>query len=142
VHGLGLLHGGLKASNVLFEADRRIQIADFSPIRLETGDAEPFSGNVWAQPGAAPPIPAFVSAIIEEGQSPSPTATRSFADLLQSLRANSFAILAGVDSAEVWAFVGSIESSEQGAKRESTTASTLRKMWVLKVESGSLAIAC
>jgi serine/threonine protein kinase len=39
--GLGLLHGGLKASNVLFDADRRIQIADFSPIHLETGDAEP-----------------------------------------------------------------------------------------------------
>jgi serine/threonine protein kinase len=35
-HGLGLLHGGLKASNVLFDPCRRIQIADFSPIRLET----------------------------------------------------------------------------------------------------------
>jgi serine/threonine protein kinase len=34
-HGLGLLHGGLEPSNVLFDADRRIQIADFSPIRLE-----------------------------------------------------------------------------------------------------------
>jgi serine/threonine protein kinase len=44
-HGLGLLLGGLKASNVLFDADRRIEIADFSLIRLETGDAEPFSGK-------------------------------------------------------------------------------------------------
>jgi serine/threonine protein kinase len=44
-HSLGLLHGGLKASNVLFDADRRIQIADFSPIRLQTGDTEPFSGR-------------------------------------------------------------------------------------------------
>jgi hypothetical protein len=44
-HGLGLLHRGLKASNVLFDADQRIQIADFSPIRLEAGDAEPFAGE-------------------------------------------------------------------------------------------------
>jgi hypothetical protein len=44
-HSLGLLHGGLKASNVLFDADRRIQIADFTPIHLETGDAEPFAGE-------------------------------------------------------------------------------------------------
>jgi serine/threonine protein kinase len=133
-HGLGLLHGGLKASNVLLDADRRIQIADFSPIRLQTGDAEPFAGEGWspaadvcafaailseiavgrpgAQPGAAPPIPAFVSAIIEGGRSPSLTTKRSFADILQSLRANGFAILAGVDSAEVCAFVNSVESSE------------------------------
>jgi serine/threonine protein kinase len=91
-HGFGLLHGDLKASNVLFDADRRIQIADFSPIRLERGDAEPFSGEGWsptadvcalvslllniavsgseAQPGAAPPIPGFVSAIIEGWSSP------------------------------------------------------------------------
>jgi hypothetical protein len=39
---LGLLHGGLKASNVLFDVDRRIQIAHSSPICRETSDAEPF----------------------------------------------------------------------------------------------------
>jgi serine/threonine protein kinase len=44
-HSLGLLHRGLKASSILFDADRRIQIADFRPIRLRTGDAEPFSGE-------------------------------------------------------------------------------------------------
>jgi hypothetical protein len=43
---------------------------------------------------------------------------RSFADLLQTLRPDGFAILAGVDSAEICAFVDSVESSEQGAKRE------------------------
>jgi serine/threonine protein kinase len=139
-HGLGLLHGGLKANNVLFDANRQIQIADFSPIRLETGNAEPFSGETWssgadvcafvsllfeiavsrpdAQPGAASPIPAFASARIEEGRSPSLTAKRSFADILQSLQANGFAILAGVDSAKVRAFIDSVESAEQGAKME------------------------
>jgi serine/threonine protein kinase len=97
-HSLGLLHGGLKASNLLFDADLRIQIADFSPIRLQTGAAEPFAGGRWspaaavcafpaplseiaigrpgAQPGAAPPIPAFVWVIIEGVRSPSPTGHR------------------------------------------------------------------
>jgi hypothetical protein len=44
-HGLGVLHGAVKASNILFDADQRIQIADFSPIRLETGEVEPFWGE-------------------------------------------------------------------------------------------------
>jgi hypothetical protein len=43
---------------------------------------------------------------------------RSFADILQSLQADGFAILVGVDSAEVCAFVDSVESSEREAKRE------------------------
>jgi serine/threonine protein kinase len=99
VHGLGLLQGGLKASNILFDADRRIQIADFSPIRLETGEVEPFSGEGWARTAdicafasllfdvavdgpatrpigrvGCPPlpaaVPAFVSRMIEDGRSP------------------------------------------------------------------------
>jgi hypothetical protein len=70
------------------------------------------------QPGAAPRIPAFVSAIIEKGRSPSLTAVRSFADILQSLQANCFAVLAGIDSAEFCAFVNSAELSEQGVDFE------------------------
>jgi hypothetical protein len=46
------------------------------------------------------------------------SAKRSFADILQSRQGNGFAILAGVDSAEVCAFVNSVELSGQGAKRE------------------------
>jgi hypothetical protein len=137
-------------SGVLFDADRRIQIADFSPIRLETGEVEPFAGEGWspaadfcafasllfeiavgrpgAQPRAAPPIPAFVSAIIEGGQPPSPTAVRSFAHLLQGLQVNGFAVLADADSAEVCAFVNSVESSGQGARNNRTTASALGRM--------------
>jgi hypothetical protein len=40
-HGLGLLHGGLNSGNVLFDGGRRIQIADFSPMRRGGG----FSGE-------------------------------------------------------------------------------------------------
>jgi serine/threonine protein kinase len=42
-HGVGLLHGAAKASNILVDADRRIQIAGFSPLGLEAGAVEPFS---------------------------------------------------------------------------------------------------
>jgi hypothetical protein len=44
-HVLELLHGVVKASHIVLDADPRIQIADFSPIHLETGEAEPFSGD-------------------------------------------------------------------------------------------------
>jgi hypothetical protein len=86
------------ASNIFFDADRRIQIADFSPIRLETGEVEPFSPrrvsptadvsafasllSEIAVPGTATPfigaaggppfpaaVPAFVSQMIEDGRS-------------------------------------------------------------------------
>jgi hypothetical protein len=33
-HGIGLLHGGLNSGNILFDGEGRIQIADFSPMRL------------------------------------------------------------------------------------------------------------
>jgi serine/threonine protein kinase len=40
-HGLGLQHGALKAGNVLFNSERRIEIADFRPMRRDGG----FSGE-------------------------------------------------------------------------------------------------
>jgi hypothetical protein len=48
-HGIGLLHGSLKARDILFAGDYWIQIADFNPISLEMDALEPFSGgNVGA----------------------------------------------------------------------------------------------
>jgi serine/threonine protein kinase len=61
-HALGRLHGAVKPSNIFFHADRRIQIADFSPVRLETGAAEPFSGEEW---GPTADTCAFASLIFE-----------------------------------------------------------------------------
>jgi hypothetical protein len=40
--GLRLLHEAVKASNVLFNADWWIQIAEFNLIHLEMGAFEPF----------------------------------------------------------------------------------------------------
>jgi serine/threonine protein kinase len=146
-HSLGLLHGVVKASNILFDADRRIQIADFSPIRLETGEVEPFSGEEWAPTAdvsafasilfeiavgapAAPPIgavggppfpasvPAFVSRMVKDGRSPESASRLSFAEIVECLKENRFEIMAGVDSDEVSAFVSRVESSEQARERE------------------------
>jgi hypothetical protein len=48
-HGLGLLHGDLNSGNVLFDGERRIQIADFRPMRRGGGgggcDGGGFSGE-------------------------------------------------------------------------------------------------
>jgi serine/threonine protein kinase len=90
LYSLGLLHSDLKVSNVLFNADLRIQIVDFNSIRLDMGTAEPFSGEGWspaadvftfasllfeitigAVDGSSVPavVPEFVSRMIEVGRS-------------------------------------------------------------------------
>jgi serine/threonine protein kinase len=146
-HGLVLLHGAVKGSNILFDADRRIQIADFSPIRLETGEVEPFSGEGWAPTAdisafvsllceiavgapAAPPIgaaggpplpaavPAFVWRMIEDGRSPESVRRLSFVGIANCLKENRFQITAGVDSDEVSAFVSWVESRKQARERQ------------------------
>jgi serine/threonine protein kinase len=58
-HGLGLLHCGLKASNVLVDAARRIQIADFSPTRLDTGQLSLFRGKGGRQVRTFPRLLSF-----------------------------------------------------------------------------------
>jgi hypothetical protein len=137
----------VNASNILFDADRRIQIAHFSPIRLATGEVEPFSGEEWAPTAdvsafasllfeiavrgtAIPPIsatggppfpaavPAFVSRMIEDGRSPKSARRLSFAEIVARLKARRFEIMAGVDSEEVSAFLNRVESSEQAGERE------------------------
>jgi hypothetical protein len=40
VHSLGLLHGRLTTSNILFDSDHCLQIVDFRPILLEVGENE------------------------------------------------------------------------------------------------------
>jgi serine/threonine protein kinase len=146
-HGLGLLHGTVKANNILFDARRRIQIADFSPIRLETSEVEPFAGEGWgptthvsafasllfeiAVGSSATPhigrtessplptaVPAFVSRIIEDGRSPESRRSLSFVDIVARLKENRFEIMAGVDFGEVSAFVSRVESLEQAAERQ------------------------
>jgi hypothetical protein len=127
----------VKASNILFGADRRIQIADFSPIRLETGEVEPFSGKEWAptadisafasllfeiavggtatspiDAAGSPPfpaaVPAFVSRMIWDGRSPKSARRLSSAEIVAGLKANRFEIMAGVDSDKVSAFVSRV----------------------------------
>jgi serine/threonine protein kinase len=141
-HGFGLLHGSLKASNVLFDADHRVEIADFNLIGLEGSDGSGFSGEGWSPSadvaafaallfeivvGAPPPetsaengevtlppwIPSFVSEIINEGFSRVSTKQLSFIDIFERLRANDFEIVSDVDSDDVSGFVGWVESGEE-----------------------------
>jgi serine/threonine protein kinase len=39
-HSHGLIHGGLTASNILFDSDHCIQIVDFNAIRLDVGESK------------------------------------------------------------------------------------------------------
>jgi serine/threonine protein kinase len=142
VHGHGFLHGAVKATNILFDANHRIQIADFSLIRLENGSVEPFSGEGWSpavdvsafasllseivignsanspicsinDSSLRPAVPAFVRQIIERAQSTKSQCLLSFIDIVDILNENHFQITPGVDSEEVFKFVSWVESSEQ-----------------------------
>jgi hypothetical protein len=112
----GTVHGALKAGNVLFDADHRIQIADFSRIRLVTGDVAPFGGERWSPEvdvvtfvpllsaivaESQPHLAAFVSRILKNARSPEFAMAKSFANIFELLKANHFQVMAGVDSDEV-----------------------------------------
>jgi hypothetical protein len=56
--------------------------------------------------------------MIEDGRSPESARRLSFAEIVARLKANRFEIMSGVDSDEVLAFVGRIESFEQASKRK------------------------
>jgi hypothetical protein len=66
----GLVHGGLRASNILFDSDHCIQIVDFQLIQLKVGESEDeewtqlggFSGRRWTP---EKDIEAFASILFE-----------------------------------------------------------------------------
>jgi serine/threonine protein kinase len=140
--GHGFLHGAVKTGNILFDANHRIQIADFSLIHLQNSSVEPFSGEGWSprvevagfasllseivigNPASSPissmddssvrpVIPLFVRQIITEAQSTKSQRLFSFVDIVDRLKKNHFQITPGVDSEEVSRFVTWVESSEQ-----------------------------
>jgi serine/threonine protein kinase len=52
VHSLGLLHGSLKSSNVLFDVDGSIHIADFCMSRLAGREGSGFQIGIGGFSGA------------------------------------------------------------------------------------------
>jgi hypothetical protein len=138
-HGLGLLHGGLKAGNVLFDGGGRVQIADFRPMRRDGGFSGKREGKEWSPqadvsafamllfeivagrpsppPSAAqgdlllpPDVPDFVWQIIKKGRR-SAGRKLSFVAIVETLEMSDFRIVAAVDSDEVRAFVSRVEST-------------------------------
>jgi hypothetical protein len=150
-HGFGLLHGCLSTRTVIFDCDddcdsdseRRIQLADFSAIRVAHANSDPFSGDEWSPnvdvsafsmlvleivTGCAPPprtengvclppsMPTFVSEMIDDCQSVERGRQRSFVDIVDILKRNNFGIVGGVDSDEVLRFVRWVESIEDSMR--------------------------
>jgi serine/threonine protein kinase len=138
-HSFGLIHGRLTASSILFDADHRIQIADFDLFRFEEREGEntaevEFSGDILAfvsllfeivvghpatlSSGAhsegivGPKALELVSSIIEASRYDSGRRS-SFHHIVDILKQNSFEIVDGVDSVEVLAFVHWVELLEQ-----------------------------
>jgi serine/threonine protein kinase len=146
-HSFGLLHGSLKAENVLFDADHQIQIADFDPMRLNGIDTGGFAGENWTprcdvsafafllfeilvgRPVTElsvtcgdvvlpTDVPEFVSEMIEKELSPNSDGKRSFIDIFESLEGGGFRILADVDSEDVAEFVNRVQLAEQSGQWE------------------------
>jgi serine/threonine protein kinase len=142
-HSLGLLHGHLTTSNIIFDFEHCIQIVDFKPKLFEFVESKseekrqlggflgeewtperdiqafasilfeiivgrPLSGNIsipWN-------IPRFVSEIIKAGLKSKSENKYSFNNIFDILKQNMFRMANDVNSAEVWAFVNWVESSE------------------------------
>jgi serine/threonine protein kinase len=120
--GLGLLHGHLSSTNILFDTDHRIQIVEFGSIRLEVQESEigGFSGVEWtpktdvracapilfgivvgrpAKDETSVPndIPELVSKIIEAELCAESETQRSVCDIFTIVKQNNFQIVEGVD---------------------------------------------
>jgi serine/threonine protein kinase len=139
-HSLGLLHGHLTTSNILFNSDHCIQIVDFEPRLLHAGESEneeetPLQRLSREERRPTTDVDAF-SSIAEEiviGQrrfrnvysrltsylmSPYMLTERvnSFDDILGALKDGDFEIERGVDPDVVSAFVNWVESAEEPKK--------------------------
>jgi serine/threonine protein kinase len=83
------------------------------------------TGRPWPPPSAGkadsevilpPDVPGFVSEMIEGGLRPIARKKLSFIALFETVKANHFRIVSGVDSDEVSAFVSRVESAGQSGK--------------------------
>jgi hypothetical protein len=138
-HSLGLVHGHLTMSNIVFDLDHCIEIVDFKPFVLEADETAKGTQLGWTPErdiqafasilfelvfGVPPPgeasiptgIPDFVSWIIESGLSPRSGRSYSFDTILEILKENDFRIEDDVNSREVSAFVSWVESTESSEK--------------------------
>jgi hypothetical protein len=141
-HSHGLMHGHLSSSNIVFDVDHEIEIANFNRNRIEMRESEDgtklggFSGERWTpktdvrafasilfeivsvrsvngETFIPTDVPDFVLRIIESELRHRSDTKQSFHDIFEILKNNGFQIAEGVDYAEVSAFVRWVESAEQ-----------------------------
>jgi hypothetical protein len=91
--------------------------SSFSSSSLPPPRAAKADREVILPPGT-PGIPEFVSEIIEDGVGLSVWRGVSFIRIFETLKANGFRIVAGVDSDEVSPFISCVESIAQSGKSE------------------------
>jgi hypothetical protein len=108
--GIGLLHAAVKAGNVLFDADRLIQIADFRAVRLEAGEVELLSGKK-VSPSAD--VCGFASLLSEIAIGAGSSTTGDRLNLGGGYRSS---IPSSANSEEVSAFAARVESVEQSGE--------------------------
>jgi hypothetical protein len=81
-------------------------------IEIIIGHSAILSGVAQGEVSLLRDVPEFLSELIEAGQSPKLRISQSFNDIFDILKRNDFGIVSGVDSADVLAFVGWVESFE------------------------------
>jgi hypothetical protein len=134
-HRFGLIQGCLTTTNILLDSNHRIEITDFL-ISLSRRTHYGISGEGWnpetdirgfvsvlfeiivGRPVSdETSVPAdvlpFVSDMIEAGLSGESRRLSSFWDIFETLKQHNFEIVSGVDSEEVFRFVGWVELLEQ-----------------------------
>jgi serine/threonine protein kinase len=135
-HSLGLIHGCLRASNIVFDEDHNVKIADFGFNRLMDSNFDPrhgaggFAGECWTpqpdivafasilseiafgssdgrmSPDQCPPE--YVTEIIAAAESVESVAAWSFTAAFEELEKFGFAITDDVDDGEVCEWVDAI----------------------------------
>jgi serine/threonine protein kinase len=129
-HSLGMIHGNLNSSNILFDESHRIEIIDFGLIEEEMDESKRVTGSdgfgerligevdidgfgsLLIEIMVGQEVSDFVSEMIEAIKSRDSQKINSMKCIVDSLKKKNFEIEPGVDSAEVWDFVRWVENWE------------------------------
>jgi serine/threonine protein kinase len=138
-HSLGMIHGNLNSNNIVFDEFHRIEMINFGFIEEEMDENENESenesesvirsdgfcegligqadlrafGSLLIEIMVGQEVANFFSEMIEAIRTRDYAAINSMKCIVTILKAKDFEIEPGVDSAEVWEFVGWVEKWEE-----------------------------